>query len=366
MTPRSVLMLAPPAASSGPTPRILALLTEALRAKGVRVEHAAWGREPQAAGSLANARARLLQAGRILVHDRRTRSDLIVIQTSFETRSIVLDLPLVLLLRMARRRVVLQFHGGDADRLSFGKYPFFAGAGRAILRLANGVFVLSSEEQRLLRDAAPRATVFVTANPFVTRETSDAPRRGESGGAFSALFAGRLLLRKGILDVIDAVAVARIDTLRLVVAGDGPAAEAVKSRIAAAGLQNRVSLLGHVPPDALGEAYRQADVFVFPTYHPEGFPTVIAEAMAAGLPIISTATRGIGDHLVDGKNAIFVPPRDPPAIARALEELHDSPAKARAMGDANRSAVEAFSPDAVAAAYLEDLAKIAAHGRPDA
>jgi glycosyltransferase involved in cell wall biosynthesis len=358
-------MLAPPAASSGPTPRILALLSEALKARGVRVEYAAWGREPGARGSVANARARLLQGVRILVHDRRRRTDLIVIQTSFETRSIVLDLPLVLLLRIARRRVVLQFHGGDADRLSFGRYPFFAVVGRAVLRLARGVFVLSSEEQRLLTDAAPRTAVFVTANPFVTRDTDDAPRRRESDGAFSALFAGRLLLKKGILDVIDAVAIARIDGLRLVVAGDGPAAEAVKARIAAAGLDNRVTLLGHVPPDALGEAYRQADVFVFPTYHPEGFPTVIAEAMAAGLPIVSTAARGIGDHLVDGRNAIFVPPRNPPAIARALEELQRTPAKARAMGDANRSAVEAFSPDTVAAAYLNDLAKIAADG-PDA
>ena len=77
--------------------------------------------------------------------------------------------------------------------------------------------------------------------------------------------------------------------------------------------------------------------------------------MNAGLPIVATATRGIADHLVEGSNALFISPRDPAALARALERLLSEPALRAQMGNANREAVKAFAPDLVAAGYLSAL-----------
>jgi glycosyltransferase involved in cell wall biosynthesis len=96
-----------------------------------------------------------------------------------------------------------------------------------------------------------------------------------------------------------------------------------------------------------------------PTSLPEGFPTAILEAMSAGLPLVTTASRGPADHLVDGQNALFVPAHDPPALARALIRLLRDDRLRREMGDANREKVREFDPDVVAVEYRTALERIA-------
>jgi glycosyltransferase involved in cell wall biosynthesis len=96
---------------------------------------------------------------------------------------------------------------------------------------------------------------------------------------------------------------------------------------------------------------------------PEGFPTAILEAMAAGLPIVTTASRGPADHLAEGRNALFVPTHDPPALARALIRLLRDDRLRREMGDANREKVREFDPDPVASEYVAVLKRIAVAAR---
>jgi glycogen(starch) synthase len=87
----------------------------------------------------------------------------------------------------------------------------------------------------------------------------------------------------------------------------------------------------------------------------DGFPTVIAEAMHAGLPIVTTPLRGMADHLENGINALLVPPRDPAALAEALGHLLGDSRLAHRMAEANRSAVKKFAPSAVANEYRHVL-----------
>jgi glycosyltransferase involved in cell wall biosynthesis len=81
--------------------------------------------------------------------------------------------------------------------------------------------------------------------------------------------------------------------------------------------------------------------------------------MSAGLPIITTKTRGIADHLDEGTNAIFVPPRDSAALSRALERILDDALLRKRMAEANRKKVDEFAPSRVAAHYLDTLREIA-------
>ena len=131
------------------------------------------------------------------------------------------------------------------------------------------------------------------------------------------------------------------------------------------GVDDSVELAGYLEGEKLARLYSTADVFALPTSWYEGFPTVILEAMAAGLPIVTTRSRGPADHLIEGQHALFVPPGSPQELASALKRLLvDSELRTR-MADANREKVREFDPDIVAAEYFLALKQIVAAKESD-
>jgi glycosyltransferase involved in cell wall biosynthesis len=93
--------------------------------------------------------------------------------------------------------------------------------------------------------------------------------------------------------------------------------------------------IDHVPQSELAEAFRKADVFVFPTLV-EGMPLAVIEAMASGLPVITTPN-GPGDIVRDGVDGFLVPPRNVDAIVERLEQLRANHDLRASMGQAARS-----------------------------
>jgi glycosyltransferase involved in cell wall biosynthesis len=146
------------------------------------------------------------------------------------------------------------------------------------------------------------------------------------------------------------------------VVGDGPLASEVLAEVRTLGIEDRVVMLGYLQGPAMEATYAAATVFVLPTWWIEGFPTVIAEAMHAGLPIVTTAMRGMADHLEHETNALFVPPRDPMALAGALLRLLTDHRLRTTMGAANREALGRFSPAIVGREYLAVLQSVAGGG----
>lgn len=154
------------------------------------------------------------------------------------------------------------------------------------------------------------------------------------------LYHGRVDRRKGALDLVDAFAAlpqrpgARdLETERsrrspspqplapgLIVSGIGPDSDAVAARVAELGLHDRVSLSGYADYATVPLVYHRGDVFVSPTYA-EGFSNTILEAMASGLPIVSTASVGVVDCLRHDQNALLVDPGDVAGLAAAIERM---------------------------------------------
>ena len=150
---------------------------------------------------------------------------------------------------------------------------------------------------------------------------------GSLGDPPTLLYHGRVDHRKGVLELVDACA-ELVDSgrdLRLVVSGIGPDVNAVGERVELLGINARVELLGYASYDQAPRVYHRGDIFVSPTYS-EGFSNTILEAMASGLPIVSTRTVGVVDCLVDGRNALLVEPRDVDGLVAALARLLDDDA----------------------------------------
>ncbi len=160
------------------------------------------------------------------------------------------------------------------------------------------------------------------------------------GGPPTVLFVGRLRYYKGVDTLLHALV--DLPDVHLNVVGNGPMRDEWEALAGTLGLSERVHFAGEVPDEDLPAQYRQAHLFVLPANaRAEAFGTVLLEAMAAGLPCISTEV-GSGTSWVvqDGISGRVVPPRDPPALAEAIRELVTAPAKRQAMGEAGRLRVE--------------------------
>ncbi|MCP9857874.1 MULTISPECIES: glycosyltransferase family 4 protein [unclassified Cyanobium] len=180
----------------------------------------------------------------------------------------------------------------------------------------------------------------------------------------TVLCVARQYPRKRVGDLITAFQSvhARLPSARLVVIGDGPEHGALVELAQRLGLASVVQLLGALPDDgAVREWYRRSAVFCLPSIQ-EGFGIVFLEAMASGLPVVSTTATAIPEVVPQGRAGLLVPPRDPAALAEALVKLLTDEAlqaRCRAYG---REHVEPFSWDRVAERFLAAVSPQAAAG----
>ncbi len=154
------------------------------------------------------------------------------------------------------------------------------------------------------------------------------------------LFVGRFRYYKGLDYLVEAVRL--MPEGRVALVGTGPEEPRLRRLVAEYGLGSRVVFLGELPDGELAAVYRAADVYVLPaSERSEAFGISLLEAMAAGLPVVSTEL-GTGTSYVNrhGETGLVVPPRDPAALATALTGLLADPARRRAMGAAGRRRVE--------------------------
>ena len=137
----------------------------------------------------------------------------------------------------------------------------------------------------------------------------------------------------------------------------------VRERLSEPPYKGHASWVGYLDWDHLELAYSLTTVFTLPTYYFEGFPAVIQDALGYGLPIVTTATRGMADHLKNGVHARMVPPQDPVALAKALIDLLQNPSRRRSMSAANLKKAEDFSPGRSAPQYIRILEELLGSGK---
>jgi glycosyltransferase involved in cell wall biosynthesis len=223
---------------------------------------------------------------------------------------------------------------------------------RLIGRFADAFVAVSEADRELMvgEERVPAEKVVVMPNPYVPRV----------GGAGEPLPAGvplvgivaQLRPPKGHEVLLDAFARVRADA-HLVIAGDGPLRGELEARAADLGIGARTHFLG--VRDDVGALLAAFDVAVISS-HREGTPLFALECMAARTPLVATAVGGLPGLLGDG--AVFVPPRDPAALAATIDRLLADPGERAALAAAAAARLAGFEVEAVAerfGALYEDL-----------
>ncbi len=160
------------------------------------------------------------------------------------------------------------------------------------------------------------------------------------------LAVGQLKEKKGLTHLIEACAglKRRGIPVRCVIVGDGPLRPVLEDLVTRLGLEESVTLVGALPHHQVIEWYARATIFALPCLTAEdgdrdGIPNVILEAMAMGLPVVSTRHSGIPEAVEDGVSGVLVPPGDTAALVEALEFLLGRPDLGRKMGEEARQLV---------------------------
>lgn len=225
----------------------------------------------------------------------------------------------------------------------------------ATARLCARILVVSEATRaELVRQGYPSERMEVVYNG-VPLERAE-PRRvdGVPADAPVVVHVGRLAPVKGQRELLEALA--SVPGLHAVLVGvDLEAAGAYRAELERdaerLGVADRVVFAGY--RDDVPALIAGADALVLPSWI-EGLPLVVLEAMTQAKPVVATPVGGTGELVLDGETGLLVPPRDPQALARALEELAADPARARALGEAGRRrAEERFSQEAMTRRVLE-------------
>jgi glycosyltransferase involved in cell wall biosynthesis len=212
---------------------------------------------------------------------------------------------------------------------------------RWLLETFHVVLVQTESWRHFYSEIGPRGNYVVLPNGVDCNEFTPVER--EPSESPTVLFVGWLIPEKGVFDLIDAARILRDRRAGFLLRLVGPFhgnESAVHARIAAAGLTDVVHAVGplHSRHEIL-DAYHDADIFALPSWA-EGLPVAVLEAMACGLPVVASSVGGTPDLLQDGVSGLLVPPRDPAALADALERLLRDRNARLSIGRAARTRVE--------------------------
>ncbi|MFC7076805.1 glycosyltransferase [Haloarcula halophila] len=213
---------------------------------------------------------------------------------------------------------------------------------RHVWQEAEAVVANSEGLRELARETATPGIEVIPNGVAISEFTPEYPRSGR----LSVLCVARLVERKGIKYLIDAISC--VSETELTVVGEGERESELKNCVERLGITDRVNFTGYVPHDEIHEYYERADVFVLPSFN-EGMSNTVLEAMAAGLPIVTTNTGGTAE-LLDG-NGVIVEKRSSDAIKDALQEYMRNEEKRESDGRRSRKLAENMSWETVADQY---------------
>lgn len=251
-------------------------------------------------------------------------------------------------------KTLLHFHGGDLEESVEASSPLARRMIEATLRRTDCLIAITRQTETYLHGKVEPERVDYLANFLDLHGFEAILERGEARreGPLRVLFVGWMLEAKGVPELLEAASHFPDVQFTLIGHYHTEFVDRIEEQLEAA--RDHVTVLEPVPRNQMVGLYREADVFVLPTRR-EGFPMVILEAMAAGLPVISTPIGAIPDMVRDGEEGLIVPERDSAALTAALTQLLGDPALRTRMGERGRQRVSEVYSREVVVSQLEAL-----------
>ena len=229
-----------------------------------------------------------------------------------------------------------------------------------VLRRASHIFVPSSYLRRIaLGWGLDPAQVGLLPNPapdLPALPAKDELRAELDLGGRVVAFAGRLAAPKALGIALEAVA--HVDGVTLVLAGEGPERAHLETHARELGLGSRARFIGGTSREGVLRLFRAADAALLSSAW-ENFPHTVVEALAVGCPVIATAVGGVPEVVRDGENGLLVPPGDPEALAGAIRRFFGDDELRRRLAEAAPQSVAGYTEDAVFTRIEAELARAA-------
>lgn len=272
---------------------------------------------------------------------RSHQHPIVHINTSMNAKAFWRDLAYLLVSRSCGCKVVYQVHGGDLPLDFTPDSPVLRALLRKVFHLPSVIVLLGEFQRRAYHAFSPDVALQVAPNAIEVENLLGPAEGVVANRPLQLVFVGRLAEVKGIFDAVEAISLLRDEGIevKLTVAGSGPDQSRLQQRITELRLDDRVVMKGSVFGSEKDSLWLESDVFVFPTYHREGLPYALLESMVARTVPITCAVGAIPEVMRDQSEGLFVPPRDPQALAARIKWLHEHRDNLRQFGNAARERV---------------------------
>jgi len=259
--------------------------------------------------------------------------------------------------------IVTTYHGSDIPPPPFIRYPqrhlsarfgayaiknsdYTTAPSRWLMEKITGSMQIRSERMGVIHNG-------VNSKEFKSTEGPERP--------YDIIYVGGLQKTKGVNYLIEAISIINMEKgkVNAAVVGDGPEIKHLKRLAKRTGLSENIEFTGYQKPPEIIKFFSKSKIMAFPSQR-ENFPMVVLEAMAAGLPVVSTLVGGIPEQVVDKETGYLVPPRNPGDLAEACARLLGDDRLRRRLGSAGRKRVLTnFTWDKIADQYIEVYKKLA-------
>jgi glycosyltransferase involved in cell wall biosynthesis len=239
------------------------------------------------------------------------RPHIIHINTAFDPKSLVRDIPFSLFVFLIRKKLIFKLHGSSYELINT-ESRFILFLIRLFFLGATKVGVLSGIERDEFVKKFGNAKKMVVVKNIVRPNRPDNIKehlyfKRESSKTYG-LFISRIIAGKGLDDIIRALPLVLKTNpgFTVVVAGDGQEKITLMNLASELNVNDSIIWLGIVKNDHLCQLFLSSDVFIFPSHMPEGMPMSLVEALRSGIPIITTRVRFAVNYLVENKNCLFI------------------------------------------------------------
>jgi len=263
----------------------------------------------------------------------KLKPQVVVLNTSLNLNAVVRDSLYLLISKIFRKKVIVFWRGWNFNNEKYLKLPFSIIT--SLLLKSNKAIVLYSEVKNSLKKMGYKNEIFQLTT-MVGDITFNHVSLEKSSETFDLVFLSRVEIYKGVYELLKAYVILKekYSNFRLIIAGKGSEHTALVNYVNEHNIQD-VVFAGYVKGDEKNQLLAMGHLFVFPSYS-EGMPNAVLEAMAIGMPIVTTPVGGLNDFFVEEDMGSFIQIKDVNSIVDKVEYLYSNEVLRSSISQNNR------------------------------